>query len=91
MAGIDIRHPHTLGLEQARNALDEVAHKLGERYQFDCKWIGDTLNFNRSGIDGQIHLATDHIQVKAKLGMMLSMMQGPIEAEIRRVLAEKLG
>lgn len=91
MAAIDIHHPHTLGLEQARSALDDVARKLGERFQFESKWVGDTLHFNRSGVDGQIALAADAVQVKAKLGMMLSMLQGPIEAEIRRVLQEKFG
>ena len=31
------------------------------------------------------------VRVQAKLGFLLSAMQGMVESEIRRVLAEKLG
>lgn len=89
MSSIDILHPHTKTLEQAREAVEEVARKLAERFDFAYRWDGDTLNFSRSGVDGKIRLAPEQLHVNAKLGFMLSMLQGPIEAEIRRVLEEK--
>lgn len=89
MAGIDIRHPHSLPPDQARTAIDEVAAKLQSRFDLACRWEGDELAFERSGVDGRIAMAPQELRVTAKLGFLLSAMQGPIESEIRRVLAEK--
>lgn len=89
MAGIDITHPHSLPPAEARNAVESVARKLSERFDMKYGWEGDRLNFSRSGVDGAIALLPDQLHVTAKLGFLLSAMQGPIEAEIRRVLAEK--
>ena len=47
--------------------------------------------FQRSGLEGRIQLEPDELRVTAKLGFLLSAMKGPIESEIRRVLAERLG
>jgi putative polyhydroxyalkanoate system protein len=91
MPDIDIFHPHTKTPAQAREAVEDVARKLAERFDFKYRWDGDALNFSRSGVDGSIALLPSQLHVNAKLGFMLSMLQGPIEAEIRRVLAEKFG
>jgi putative polyhydroxyalkanoate system protein len=55
----------------------------------DYSWAGDTLKFNRSGVDGRIALLPKQLHVTADLGFLLSAMKGPIESEIRRVLDEK--
>lgn len=89
MAGIDITHPHSLPPAQARTAVEAVAQKLSERFDMQYGWDGDTLNFSRSGVDGAIALLPESLRVTAKLGFLLSTMKSPIEAEIRRVLAEK--
>lgn len=89
MSSIDILHRHTKDLQQAREAVEDVARKLAERFDFAYRWDGDTLNFSRSGVDGRIRLAPEQLHVSAKLGFMLSMLQRPIENEIRRVLEEK--
>ncbi|VXB31161.1 Polyhydroxyalkanoic acid synthase [Luteimonas sp. 9C] len=89
MAGIDITHPHSLPPAKARTAVEAVAKKLSERFDMQYSWDGDTLNFSRSGVDGAIALLPQSLHVTAKLGFLLSAMQGPIEAEIRRVLSEK--
>ncbi len=89
MSGIDIQHTHSLPPAKARKAVEEVAVKLGEKFGLDYRWEGDTLHFVRSGIDGRIALAPKRLQVTARLGFLLSALQAPIEAEIRRVLQEK--
>lgn len=89
MPGIDIHHAHSLSPAKARKAVEEVAIKLGEKFGLDYRWEGDTLHFVRSGVDGRIAMAPRQLQVTAKLGFLLSALQGPIEAEIRRVLKQK--
>lgn len=91
MPAIDIRHSHSLPLAKARKAVDDVAKKLSERFDMEYGWDGDTLAFSRSGVDGKIALSPKQLHVTAQLGFLLSALKGPIEAEIRRVLAERFG
>lgn len=89
MAGIDIHHAHSLPVAKARKAVEQVAKKLSERFGVDYGWDGDVLAFSRSGVDGRIAVGPDDLHVTAKLGFLLSAMQGTIESEIRKVLADK--
>lgn len=89
MPGIDIRHKHSMPLPKARKAVEDVAKKLAQRFDVEYAWEGDTLNFNRSGVDGRIALEREQLHVTAQLGFLLSALKGPIEAEIRRVLDER--
>lgn len=89
MSAIDIVHAHTLSPAKARKAVEEVAKKLSERFDMQYRWEGDTLHFQRSGVDGHIVLAPKQLHVTAQLGFLLSMMKDPVEKEIRRVLDER--
>ncbi len=89
MAGIDIRHSHSMPIAKARKAVEDVARKLAERFDMEYGWDGDTMHFNRSGVDGRIALGPKQLHVTAKLGFLLSALQGTVESEIRRVLDEK--
>ncbi len=91
MSTIEIRHPHALSPEQARQAVEDFAIKLGERFGMDYRWEGEVLHFKRSGVDGQISLLPGALQVNARLGLLFAAMKGSIEQEMRRVLRERLG
>lgn len=91
MSTIEIHHPHSLPHAQARQAVEDFAAKLGQRFGLDYRWEGDTLHFKRSGVDGHVALLPGQLLVNAKLGLLYSAMKGPIEHEMRRVLAERLG
>ena len=89
MASIDIQHPHTMNPAHARQAVQEVADKLADRFGVEYRWNGDILDFTRSGLDGRIALLPGQLHVTAQLGFLLGAMKGPIESEIRRVLGER--
>ena len=89
MSSIDIQHAHSLPHAKARTAVQEVADKLSERFGIKYEWQGDTLNFNRAGVDGKIALGGSDLRVTANLGFLMSAFKGPIEEEIRRVLDER--
>ena len=71
--------------------MEQIARKLSEQFGVDYQWVGDALSFERSGVQGRIALDDQNVHVTATLGFLLSAMKGPIESEIRRVLADKLG
>lgn len=89
MSSIDIRHRHSLPLPKARKAVEDIANKLASKFDMDYGWEGDDLHFNRSGVEGRIHLGEQQVRVTAELGFLLSALKGTVEAEIRKVLAER--
>ncbi len=91
MSNIDIVHAHALPAPAARQAIEDVAAKLTERFGVQSNWRGDVLDFSGSGVDGAIELQASAVRVTAKLGFLLSAMKGMVESEIQRVLQEKLG
>ena len=91
MSTIELEHLHRLPPDAARRAVEDVALRLGQRFGMDYRWEGDTLHFRRAGVDGHIALAPGRLQVRARLGLLLAAMRGPIEQELRRVLAERFG
>jgi putative polyhydroxyalkanoate system protein len=90
MASIDLTHRHSLPPEAVRRAVEEAIGKVGRRMGVDYRWEGDTLHFQRQGVDGRIALAPGEVHVAAKLGLLFSALKGTIESELLRVLQERL-
>lgn len=92
MPSIDIHHPHTLGKQACRSAVDAIARGLATRFSLGAMdWNGDTLSFARPGVAGSLTVADADAHVRVQLGPLLGLMQPAIEAEIRRQLREHLG
>jgi putative polyhydroxyalkanoate system protein len=88
MPSIDIRRPHSLSPAEAHAVIDKVATRMREKFDVQTQWQGETLTFQRPGINGTISVVADEIQVSAELGMLLSPLKSMIEQEIRRKLDE---
>jgi len=90
LSQIDIEHAHSRTPEQVRQAVEGIAAKLQERHGLSSRWEGDVLALGGPGIDGRIEMLPGKVRVQAELGFLFSALQGMVESEIRRVLAEKL-
>ena len=90
MSSIDITHRHALPPDAARRAVEDAVARLGEKLGVDYRWEGDTLHFQRQGVDGRIALQPGQVHVAAKLGLLFSALKGTIESELLRVLQERL-
>ncbi|MRX11092.1 polyhydroxyalkanoic acid system protein [Pseudoduganella sp. FT25W] len=86
MADINIVQEHHLAPEQARAAAQQVADKLAEQFELACRWEGDVLRFERSGVSGSLSLLPHQAQLQLELGFPISMMAAQIEAKV----AEKM-
>lgn len=91
MPTIAIHRPHRLPLAQARAVVDDVAARMQEKFGLAGGWQGDTLHFSRPGLNGQIALSADAVDVHAELGLLLAPLKALVEAEIRRKLDERFG
>jgi len=90
MARITVERPHSLGRMAARTKAEQLAERLAREYSLSYRWIGDTLEFKRSGADGRIEVGEERVCVELNLGLLLSAMSGSIKREIERALDESL-
>ncbi len=90
MAVIRVKRQHKLGAREARAAVDRIAQKLQKSLDADCRWVGSTLKFKRSGASGQIDVNDDELEINIKLGMVLSPLKGKIEKSIEEEIDQHL-
>jgi len=91
MPSIDIKRSHNRPLPEARKSIEKVAENLAKKFDVSWKWEGNTLHFQRSGVDGFIKLTAKQVHVVVNLGFLLSMLKAPVEKEINRYLDEGFG
>jgi putative polyhydroxyalkanoate system protein len=89
MASIDIKRKHSKPLKDAKKSVERVAKQIAEKFDVEYDWSGNTLNFSRSGVDGQIAVTDKQVHVVANLSFMLTMIKGSVEREIHRYLEEE--
>ena len=91
MSTIRITRRHKKSTAQARKAVEQVAKSIGKKFDVSYAWEGDTLHFERTGVNGHIALGKGTVTVTVALGFLLVAIRGPIEAEIGRRLDEEFG
>lgn len=95
MPDIHIRRDHSFGLAKARKLAWSWAETVERKFDMECTVIegetSDTVEFKRSGVDGQLIVAPDHFELTAKLGFLLGAFAKSIEAEVERELDQLLG
>jgi putative polyhydroxyalkanoate system protein len=92
MPDIDIRHPHSIGKQACRAAVEAVAADLARRHGITgVGWRGDTLHFAGRGVAGSLTVGDDEVHARVRLGLMFALLRPVIEAEILRQLRERIG
>lgn len=90
MADIHIHRKHQLGLAKARKIAWQWAEEVEQKFDMECTVIegadGDTVQFKRSGVSGELVVASDRFELDAKLGFLLGAFSKTIETEIERNL-----
>jgi putative polyhydroxyalkanoate system protein len=94
VADIHIVRTHTLGLPQARKLAFRWAEVAEQKLEMECTYeegkTSDLVRFERPGADGTLKVTKDHFTLDARLGLLLGMFRGRIEAEIVKNLDELL-
>jgi putative polyhydroxyalkanoate system protein len=91
MADISIVQAHSLSQEQAREAAATVAAKLARDYDLACKWDGDVLRFERSGVQGALTLHEQKAEMKISLGFLMGAFSSTIEAKVAEKMRKVFG
>jgi putative polyhydroxyalkanoate system protein len=91
MSTIRITRRHKKPLAQARAAVEHIAQSIGRKFDVEYAWNGNTLHFERHGVNGHIALAKGSVTITVELGFLLFAIRAPIEREIERKLDEEFG
>lgn len=86
MADISIVQEHSLTPENARAAAQQVADKIAGEFDLACRWDGDVLRFERSGVNGALTLGSQQAKMEIELGFLM----GAFAPAIRAKVAEKM-
>lgn len=88
MSDIKIRRAHSMPHDKARLAAEKMAKRLQEKFDLDYEWDGEVLVFERSGVNGELTVASKYVEMEVKLGFLLRMMKPTIEKHIHENLDE---
>ena len=91
MADLHIQRAHRMPLKKARDAANDFAKRLNEKFELQSEWDGDTLHFERSGVSGTLALSKSDVTIDLKLGFLLSAFAGKMEGHIRDNLDQLFG
>jgi len=86
MSMIRISAAHQLKHADALQAAEDLASDLAEKFAIDYGWEKDVIHFERPGAHGSIEVGKHEIRITAQLGLLLIMLKGRIEDEIREYL-----
>ena len=82
MSKIHFKKEHSLGQEEARRRVEEIAKGLKKEYKIDYEWQDDRLLFRRKGAAGYLYLGNGFIELNIKLGMALAALKSKIQKTI---------
>lgn len=88
MADIHLEQKHKLGIKKAKVKAQKLADQLEADYDLSSEWDGNTLNFERAGLNGALEVTKDAIVLDIKLGFLMSAFAGKIETQIKSNLAK---
>lgn len=84
MAIIAIAKKHELSHAKAKEAAQKIADDLAKRFDLRCEWKGDDIEFERTGVSGELHVGKDEVRLDCQLGFLLSMLKPAIEDAVNR-------
>lgn len=77
-----IKREHTLGVEEAKRRVDQVADELGDKLSLTSRWEGDHLRVRGRGVKGRIVVEANKVEVHVTLGLAMLMLREPIRLAI---------
>ena len=87
MSEINLTYPLDCDIEHAKATVQGMLHALQEKYAINHQFVSEhECHLSGSGVDGQLLIKDDEINVYAKLGFFMSPFKSVIETEIVKQL-----
>jgi putative polyhydroxyalkanoate system protein len=88
MASFRVTKPYTMPKQELREAAEGLADQLAHEHGVRCRWQGDCVRIKGAGVDGELSFHDNVVEVSVKLGLLASMFQNVLKAEVQRYLDE---
>jgi putative polyhydroxyalkanoate system protein len=88
MAGFRLTKPYTMPKDQVREAAQGLATSLERQHGVRSRWEGDTVQIKGAGVNGELSFHDGLIDVSVRLGLLTSMFEPVLRAEVQRYLDE---
>lgn len=85
-----VRH-HGVSLARARDLAQRAADDLAREYDLVTRWVGNTLHFQRSGVQGAMRVDDERIDLEVTLGFLLKAFRASFVKHIEREFDSLLG
>lgn len=84
MPDIHIVRRHGATLARAKELAQQAADDLAREYDLVTRWVGNTLHFQRSGVQGAMHVDHERIDLEVTLGFLLKAFRASFVKHIER-------
>ena len=91
MADIEITQPHSMMPDDARVAAQQVADKMAADFGMECKWDGQVLRFERTGVDGTLVVGERDARLEIRLGLMMKAFAPMVQEKLARKMQKVFG
>ena len=91
MADIEITQPHSMTPDAARIAAQQVADKMAADFGMECKWDGQVLRFERTGVDGTLVVGERDARLEIRLGLMMKAFAPMVQEKLARKMQRVFG
>jgi putative polyhydroxyalkanoate system protein len=85
-----IRRSHHLGLAEAKLRAEKIAAYLEKQYAMRWSWHGDHMHVQGNGVNGQLMVEEEALELNVRLGFALKLMEGPIRSAIEQAIDKEL-
>ena len=90
MAQFRLTKPHTMSREDLREAAQGLAEGLERDHGVQTSWEGDLVKIKGAGVSGRMSFHDGLIDVSVRMGLLASMFEPVLKAEIQRYLDEHI-
>ncbi len=90
MADIRLTKPYTMSKEDIREAAEGLASSLERDHGVRTRWEGDMVKIKGAGVNGRMSFHDGLIDISVRMGLLASMFEPVLKAEIQRYLDEHI-
>ena len=85
---LKVKRQHSLGIEEAKRRVDQIADELGGKLGLTAEWEGDHMRVHGKGVSGRILVSDDSVEVHVHVGFAMMMFREPIRSAIEGSIDE---
>jgi len=88
MATIRIQRRYRQSSAELRQGLENFGVQFREKFDLEYQWIGQRVEFKRSGVKGFIEYDADTVSLEMKLGLMYAPFASKVRSQLEAYLDE---